>query len=64
MEPLTNPIGLWMSGLSFGRVDVVYRQIQLIIMLLDLAAIFGSPIRQDTQYWQLVRFREPLLIEI
>jgi hypothetical protein len=49
MKAFTNPVGLRMPSLGFGMVDVVDRQIKLIIMLFDFAAIFGSPIRQDTQ---------------
>jgi len=58
MEAFTNPVGLRMSGLGFGMVDVAGRQIQLIVMLLDLAAVFGSAIRQDAQHGQLVRVIE------
>ena len=54
VETFTNPVGLRMPGLGFGVVDVVDRQIQLIIMLFDLTAIFGAPIRQDTQHGQSV----------
>jgi hypothetical protein len=54
VEALRNPVGLRMPGLGFGVVDVINRQIQLVIMLFDLAAIFGAPIRQDTQHGQSV----------
>ncbi len=47
MEAFTNPIGLWRHGLGFGMVDVVDRQIKLIVMLFEFATLFGAPIGQN-----------------
>lgn len=46
VEPLTDAIGLWAVGLSPRMIDVVDRQIQLVIMP---AAKLGATIGQNPQ---------------
>jgi hypothetical protein len=58
MEALADIGGLRRLCLGARVIDVVHRQVQLIIMLLDLPAIFRASVRQHAQQRHLV-----LLIE-
>ncbi|KFI17852.1 hypothetical protein IB75_17990, partial [Nitrosococcus oceani C-27] len=47
VESLANTVGLRMIGFRFGMLNVVQCQIELVIVILRLAAIFGTAISQD-----------------
>jgi hypothetical protein len=40
MESFADPIGLWRFGLGLGVVNVIDRQIQLVIMGFSFATVF------------------------
>lgn len=54
MEALTDTIGLRALRFGFGMIDVTHSQIQLIVMLLGLAAVFGAAIGEDSQQAHIV----------
>ncbi len=58
VEPLTDTICLWMPGLCLGVVNVIYCQIELVIVLLCLATILGSSICKNPQHRHIVFFEE------
>ena len=49
LEAFTDTDGLWALCFGFGLINVTHSQIQLIVMLLGLAAVFGSSIGEDPQ---------------
>ena len=58
MEALTDAIGLRVFGFGARVIDVLYRQLELIFVMLTLAAVFGSTIREDAQQRNLLLFKE------
>ena len=44
--PFTDFIRLWGLRLGARMVDILHRQIQLLFVLLDIAAVFGTAIGQ------------------
>ena len=48
VETLANTVGLRMIGFRFGVLNVIERQIELVIVTLRFAAIFGATVGQDT----------------
>ena len=46
MEALADAVGLRAVGLGLRMVDVLDGQVKLVGMVLDLAAVFGAPIRK------------------
>ena len=58
MEPFTDAIGPRAVRFGLCVIDIFNRQIKLASMVLDLAAIFGSAIRQDAQQVDLVFRKE------
>jgi hypothetical protein len=51
VEPLANAVGLWRLRFGFGAINVVHSSIELVIVLLYLAAKLRGPISQDAQRW-------------
>ncbi len=49
VEALANAVGLRRPGLCFRVVDILDGQVELILVGLPVAAVFGAPVRQDTQ---------------
>ena len=47
MEAFADAVGLRMVGLGSGMLNVIQRQIELVIVILRLAAIFGTTVGQD-----------------
>ena len=58
VETLANTIGLRASDLSFGMVDFVELQEQLVRVVIQAATKLGSPIRQYPQYRDIVFLKE------
>ena len=54
VEPLGDSVGLWALGLGARVVDVLERQIELVFVMLRIAAIFRAPIGQDATELNLV----------
>ena len=57
VEPLAYAIGLRLVGLGPGVVDVFHGQVELVGMVLRLAAVFRAPVGQDALQF------DPLLIK-
>jgi hypothetical protein len=49
LEPFADSIGLRRHGLRFRVVDSFYARIELVFMILPVAAVFRAPIRKDSQ---------------
>jgi hypothetical protein len=49
MEALADTVGLRMSGLGAAVVDILHRQVQLIFVMLALAALFCAAIGEHAQ---------------
>jgi hypothetical protein len=47
MQPLTNAVGLGMVGLSPGVVNILNSQVELVGVVLRLAAVLRAPVGQD-----------------
>lgn len=47
MEALADTIGLWVARFRASMLDLVERQVKLVIVLLDLATIFRTTVSQD-----------------
>lgn len=58
MEALTDPVRLRMTCLCFRMIDVVNGEEQLVIMVLDLAAVFRPPISQNAEQIHTVIFKQ------
>src|SRR3954451_24771022 len=58
MEAFTDAVGLRRLGSSSAVIDVLHRQIQLIFVMLALAAVLGSAIGQDAQQRNVLLFKE------
>jgi len=54
VEPLANTISLGRFHLGFGMVDIIDCQEELVVMLVDTAAIFRAAIGQNAQHRQVV----------
>ena len=48
VETLANTVGLRMIGFRFGMLNVIECQVELVIVILRSAAIFGATVGQDT----------------
>ena len=51
MEAFADAVGLWSLHFGLGVIDVVQRQVQLVVMPLGLTAVFGATISQNAQHW-------------
>jgi hypothetical protein len=49
MEALADAVGLWVPDLGPTVVDILDRQVQLVLVMLTLAAIFRTAIREHAQ---------------
>jgi hypothetical protein len=49
VEAFTDAIGLRMVGFGFAVIDIFNRQVELILMVLDRAIVFGASVGQDPQ---------------
>ena len=58
MEALADAVGLRGAGPGSGMLDVIDRQVQLVIMRLRLATVLGAPVRQDAKHRQGVVLEE------
>lgn len=58
VEALANAVGLRRPGLGFSMLDVVDRQVQLIVVALGLAAIFRTAIGEYAQQRQSLGLQE------
>ena len=47
VEPFTDSIGLRTLGFRPGVIDVVQRQVELVLVPLDVSAVLSAAIRQD-----------------
>jgi len=56
MKSLADSVRLWRFGLGLGVVNVIDRQVQLVIMGFGLTTIFCASICQDSKQGQLVLF--------
>ena len=56
MKALSNTIGLWALGLGAGVLNVLQIQIQCILVVLAVAAVFTASIRQETQQCNALLF--------
>jgi len=48
MGPLTDTIGLWRMSLCFCVFNLIKCQIELVIVMLDFAAVFCSSVGQNS----------------
>ena len=58
VEPFTDPVGLGMPRLGACVIDVLHREIELILMALRCPAIFGSTVGEDPVHRNLVLLEE------
>ena len=58
MEAFTDAISLWRHSFRLGVIYIVYRQIQLVIMVINTSTVFCASIGQNTQHRKLVFFEE------
>jgi hypothetical protein len=58
MKTFADTIGLRVPGLSPAVVDVLYRQIQLVLVVLALSAVFRTAIGEHTQQRDLLFLEE------
>lgn len=58
VEALTDAIGLRVAHLGLGVFDLVQGQVQLVVMVLRLATVFGAPVSQDSDDAHSVFFHE------
>ena len=49
VKSFTDTIGLWASRFRLRVVDVLDRQVELILVMFSIAAILGATIREGTQ---------------
>jgi len=49
VKPLTDAVALWRMGLGLGVVNVLNGQVELILMMLPFAAIFGAAVGKDAE---------------
>jgi hypothetical protein len=54
VESLTDPVRLRMPCLGSGVLDFIDGQVKLVVMLLDLATVLGTPVNQDPQHGQIM----------
>ncbi len=54
VEALADPVGLGASRPGAGMIDVLDGQVQLVLMMLAAAAVFGTPIGQQAQHRYLL----------
>ena len=47
VEAFADAVGLWMVDFGSGMLNVVQRQVELVIVVLRFAAIFGTTVGQD-----------------
>lgn len=48
VDPLTDPIRLWILGLGLRMLNVIELEIELMEMFIQSSTELGSPIRQDS----------------
>lgn len=48
MEAFADAIGLWGRRFGFGVLDIIHRQIKLIVVSIHLAAILCTSVGQDS----------------
>ena len=58
MKALADPVGLRAFGFGAGVVDVFHREVELIFVMLGIAAIFRAPIGQHPQEGDVVFRKE------
>src|SRR5688500_15095536 len=58
METLADTIGLRMARFGLGMVDILNRQVQLILVMLQRAAVFCASISQDAQQRDFLLLKE------
>ena len=49
VETLTDAVSLWVIGLGPGVLDVIDRQVELIIMAFWFTAVLGTAVGQDSE---------------
>lgn len=54
METLADPVCLRMACLCFGVFNIVQCHVELVVMLLDPAAVLSASISENTQHRQFV----------
>src|SRR5208282_4466209 len=58
MEAFADTVGLWMPSLGAAVVDVLNRQVQFVLVVFTLAAVFRAAIGEHAQQRNLVLFEE------
>src|SRR6476469_10038939 len=58
VEPFTDAVGLRRLSSRSAVINVFHRQIELIFMMLRLAAVLGSAIGKNAKQWNLLLFKE------
>ena len=58
VESLTDAVGLRALRFTLGVIDVFQREIQLVLVLVFLAAVFRSTVSQDSQQRDIMLFKE------
>ena len=58
MEPLADPVGLRAVGLGPGMIDVLDGEIELVVVMLGVAAILGATIHQHPAQYNTVLLEE------
>ena len=58
MEALANAVGLWAPRFGPGMVDILDRQVQLVLVVLGVTTIFGAAIGQHPAERDLVLVEE------
>lgn len=61
MKTFTDAIGLGTLRLSARMIDVLQRQVQLVLVMLRITAVLCAPIRQHAQQRNLKLFEERTL---
>ncbi len=54
MEALTYSIGLRMTRFGSCMLNVVYSQVELVVMLFNLSTIFSAAVSEDPQHGQVM----------
>lgn len=54
MDALADTISLRVTRCRASMLDLIQRQVKLVIVLLNLATVFRATVSQDAQHWQVV----------
>jgi len=54
MKAFTDTVSLWRHGFGLGVINVVDRQVKLVIMMINSATVFRTSVGQYTQHRKLL----------